>query len=147
MGKQIKKLIKKIPGVMKLYQLMRAFQAPLPLILKHRKRIKEYAQKHAGKRCFIIGNGPSLVPEDLDKFKGEYTFAANCSYRIFDKQNNGGAEAYRHWSNGAYFVTKAYQAAEVYSRKNGECRIYNATRGGRLEVFKRVDLDEIVNEK
>lgn len=40
---------------------------------------------YAGKRCFIIGNGPSLSSEDLDKLKDEYTFAANRIYDIFDQ--------------------------------------------------------------
>lgn len=40
---------------------------------------------HAGKRCFIIGNGPSLCGEDLNKLKGEYTFAVNRIYEIFDQ--------------------------------------------------------------
>ena len=40
---------------------------------------------HANKRCFIIGNGPSLRAEDLDKLKGEYTFAVNRIFRIFDQ--------------------------------------------------------------
>lgn len=39
-------------------------------------------------------------------------------------------------------VTKAYEAAEAYSREHG-FRIYNATRGGVLEVFERVDFDEL----
>lgn len=40
---------------------------------------------HEGKRCFIIGNGPSLRAEDLDLLKREYTFAANTIYNIFDQ--------------------------------------------------------------
>lgn len=40
---------------------------------------------HAGKRCFIIGNGPSLCAKDLDRLTGELTFAANRIYRIFDQ--------------------------------------------------------------
>lgn len=36
----------------------------------------------------------------------------------------------------------AYRKAEKYSRSHG-FRIYNATRGGRLEVFERVDFDEL----
>lgn len=40
---------------------------------------------HEGKRCFIIGNGPSLCVSDLDMLKGEYTFAANRIFTIFDK--------------------------------------------------------------
>ena len=39
-------------------------------------------------------------------------------------------------------MTKSYQAAENYSRKHG-IRIYNATRGGNLEVFERVDFDSL----
>ncbi|WP_026658270.1 6-hydroxymethylpterin diphosphokinase MptE-like protein [Butyrivibrio sp. AC2005] len=38
-----------------------------------------------------------------------------------------------------------YIEAERYSRNNG-FRIYNATRGGRLEVFERVDIDEIFDQ-
>lgn len=38
---------------------------------------------HKGKRCFIIGNGPSLNAEDLDKLKGEITFGANRIFKIF----------------------------------------------------------------
>lgn len=38
---------------------------------------------HAGERCFIIGNGPSLCAADLDKLTEQYTFAANRIYNIF----------------------------------------------------------------
>lgn len=38
---------------------------------------------HEGKRCFIIGNGPSLCASDLDMLRGEYTFAANRIFKIF----------------------------------------------------------------
>ena len=38
---------------------------------------------HKGKRCFIIGNGPSLKVEDLEKFVGEYTFGTNRIYNIY----------------------------------------------------------------
>lgn len=39
--------------------------------------------KHKGHRCFIIGNGPSLKAEDLDKIKGEIAFASNKIFLIF----------------------------------------------------------------
>lgn len=38
---------------------------------------------HNNKRCFIIGNGPSLTPDDLDKIKNEISFASNRIYHIF----------------------------------------------------------------
>ncbi len=48
-------------------------------------RILRMKNKHKGKRCFIIGNGPSLKPEDLEKLKGEFTFSSNKIYKIFDR--------------------------------------------------------------
>ena len=37
---------------------------------------------------------------------------------------------------------QAYKKAELYSRRN-DFRIFNATRGGKLEVFERVDFDSL----
>lgn len=221
-----------------------------------------------GKRCFIIGNGPSLTKEDLELLKNEVTFASNRIYRIFERTDwrptyyavfdetvgsdpelprninalsckgkfvrEQGWHVYRKLKNACYlhtwhnrkfldcpqFSTElthgiftiatvtytliqiarymgfseiyligvdhkyanemkrdgtvmknegvrsyfgnqknlensvvaaswemdiAYQFAESYSRKNG-FRIFNATRGGYLEVFERVDLDEVLNK-
>ena len=39
--------------------------------------------KYEGKRCFIIGNGPSLTLDDLSKLKNEYTFATNKFYQYY----------------------------------------------------------------
>jgi hypothetical protein len=50
---------------------------------KNNYRILKLRNKFNGKRCFIIGNGPSLKPEDLEKLKGEITFASNKIYKIF----------------------------------------------------------------
>lgn len=41
--------------------------------------------KYKGQRCFILGNGPSLTPEDLNLLKNEITFASNRIYNIFSK--------------------------------------------------------------
>jgi hypothetical protein len=38
---------------------------------------------HRGKRCFIIGNGPSLRQTDLSKLRGEFTFGVNRIYLLF----------------------------------------------------------------
>lgn len=50
---------------------------------KHPSLIQKYKNTHQGKRCFIIGNGPSLQLEDLDKITNELTFAANRIYNCF----------------------------------------------------------------
>ena len=47
--------------------------------------LSEYKGRYEGKRCFIVGNGPSLMPEDLNKIKGEYSIASHRIYKIFDK--------------------------------------------------------------
>ena len=228
--------------------------------------VKQLKNKYAGKRCFVIGNGPSLTAADLDLLKNEITFASNRVYKMFDQTDwrptyyaiidesvarsadmdkintmhceqkffrAQGWYAYRKIKNACYIhswharkyldtpafsedVEKgwytiatvtyamlqlakymgfseiymlgmdhkyavertkdgsvvenkgvksyfgkaeksesnvvgstwesdiAYQYAEEYSRKNG-FRIYNATRGGFLEVYERVNLDDVLN--
>ena len=39
-------------------------------------------------------------------------------------------------------IHKSYQAAKNYADKHG-IQIFNATRGGRLEIFERVDFDSL----
>lgn len=39
-------------------------------------------------------------------------------------------------------VSEAYRVAESYCTSHG-IKIYNATRGGKLEIFNRVDFDRI----
>lgn len=47
------------------------------------RRLEAYRGKHAGQRCFIIGNGPSLRQTDLSKLRGETTFGLNRIYLAF----------------------------------------------------------------
>ncbi len=51
------------------------------------KKLKLLKNVHKGKRCFLIGNGPSLKAADLDKLhaNGDITFAFNRVYNIFDQ--------------------------------------------------------------
>ena len=42
-------------------------------------------------------------------------------------------------------LTKAYEDAYLYAA-NHDIRIFNATRGGLLEVFPRIDLDIVLSE-
>lgn len=51
------------------------------------EKISKLKNKHLGKRCFILGNGPSLSVEDLEKLKNEITFASNKIFLLFDKTN------------------------------------------------------------
>lgn len=47
------------------------------------RRLAELKDSHKGKRCFIIGNGPSLRKTDLQRLRGEYTFGMNRVYLAF----------------------------------------------------------------
>ncbi len=46
-------------------------------------RLAEFHNVHRGKRCFIIGNGPSLKNTDLSKLRTEFTFGMNRFYMAF----------------------------------------------------------------
>lgn len=48
-----------------------------------RRQLLLYRDRYAGKRCFIIGNGPSLRRMDLTILKNEYTFGLNRIYLLF----------------------------------------------------------------
>jgi len=51
--------------------------------IKNKFRMKAIQGKFRGKRCFIIGNGPSLLKSDLTFLKDEVTFASNRNYLIW----------------------------------------------------------------
>lgn len=47
--------------------------------------LKKYKNMHKGKRCFIIGTGPSLTTEDLELLNDEITIASNRIFEIYPK--------------------------------------------------------------
>lgn len=49
------------------------------------RRLAALKNKHAGERCFLIGNGPSLTSEDLDMLAGEYTIGCNLIFKIYEQ--------------------------------------------------------------
>jgi len=62
--------------------------------------IAKFKDVHKGKRCFIIGNGPSLRADDLNKLYeyNEITFGCNRIYKIF---------SFTKWRPKYYFVSDA----------------------------------------
>jgi len=58
-------------------------QAIDPRWRRSQARVRAYHNTHAGKRCFIIGNGPSLRQTDLGKLRNEFTFGLNRIYLLF----------------------------------------------------------------
>ncbi len=62
------------------------FEVPFWLPKADTKKLKDLKDRFKGKRCFIIGNGPSLNKIDLSLLKNEYTFGVNS---IFIKEKDG----------------------------------------------------------
>lgn len=80
-------------------------------------------------------------------FKEIYLLGVDFSYGGQKK-----IESYTHFYNNEKIVsmgfvnqvTLAYQSAERYANQHG-FKIYNATRGGKLDIFERVDFDDLFN--
>lgn len=49
------------------------------------RKLYELKNVHKGKRCFLVGNGPSLNAKDLDLLKDEISFGCNMVYKIFEQ--------------------------------------------------------------
>lgn len=48
-------------------------------------RIREFKNAYQGKRCFLMGNGPSLNLMNLSLFKDEIVWGSNRCYLMFDQ--------------------------------------------------------------
>ena len=53
----------------------------------HHQELNKYKDIHKGKRCFLVGNGPSLTLEDLDTLHthGEICFGFNNVFRAYGR--------------------------------------------------------------
>ncbi len=47
--------------------------------------LDEFKNKHKGKRCFVVGNGPSLNDLDMELLKDEITLGSNRCYLGYEK--------------------------------------------------------------
>lgn len=72
----VKKVLRKI---LRIFQGLKNNSA----LRRGRKKIVKYKNAYCGKRCFIIGNGPSLSVTDLEKLKNEITFGTHRIYTLF----------------------------------------------------------------
>lgn len=64
-------------------------------------RNKQYHNIHQGKRCFILGNGPSLKREDLSLLRDEYVFTVNQATRL--PQFHDLHPNYHFWADPVFF--------------------------------------------
>lgn len=65
---------------------MRGYMQKIPFVKnENTKRIASFHNKYKGKRCFLIGNGPSLRLSDLNMLKDEICFGCNMIYKVFER--------------------------------------------------------------
>lgn len=101
----------------------------------------QFAAYMGASKIYLIGvdhNYPNKKGHEGNHFDG-YLENMNEKKMIFYPIEN---------VNKAYEADKAelaFQRAEQYSREH-DFRIYNATRGGKLEVFERVDFDKLFED-
>ena len=58
------------------------FRSREALAPEQRNKMKKYELRYVGKRCFVVGNGPSLNETNIEFLKNEYTFGANLVYML-----------------------------------------------------------------
>ncbi len=61
----------------------------------------EFKNIHKGKRCFVVGNGPSLNDEDLSLLENEYVFTVNkiANHPSYESMRSN----YHFWADPAFF--------------------------------------------
>lgn len=75
-------------------------------------------------------------------FKEIYLLGVDCNYQIGSRCNHAYEEEEDHRDHRTEEMIKFYGEAKKYADLHG-IKIYNATRGGMLEVFERVDFDSL----
>jgi hypothetical protein len=55
----------------------------LPSWRENQGQVRSYRDLHARKRCFLIGNGPSLRKMDLSHLRNEFSIGLNRIYLLF----------------------------------------------------------------
>ncbi len=83
-------LAKKIKGLTKtLYKKglisTQNIEEPMRFFATNTNKVAKFHNKYAGKRCFILGNGPSLNKHDFELLKKEYTFGVNSIFYMEEK--------------------------------------------------------------
>lgn len=51
---------------------------------RHRSLLGDLRGRHAGRRCFVLGNGPSIKLTDVRRLKQEVTIGSNALFLMFD---------------------------------------------------------------
>jgi hypothetical protein len=56
-----------------------------PAAARNLERLRALRNAHAGRRCFVLGNGPSLLKTDVRRLRAEVTIGSNALFLIFEQ--------------------------------------------------------------
>lgn len=128
-------------------------QYTFPLnMLHHNVNNKKYRTKFSDNAYAVVYSGYSITYSLLQiaaymGFEEIYLVGTDCNYPSNMKHH---FKEYGHvdpnFSQAHDQMIAAYEEAKKYT-ENNNIKIYNATRGGMLEVFERVDLDKVLVER
>ena len=85
---------------------------------RHVRALRRLHNVHAGRRCFIVGNGPSLNQLDLSLLADEITFCVNSFYLMYDRVG---------WRPTYYVVEDTFVAednAKVLNAMDDTCKLF-----------------------
>ena len=125
------------------------FRYPLN-IYNHKTVTDKFIYKFSNTICEEVSAGFTIAYSALQiaiymGFKEIYLLGCDCNY-VDDKEKRHFIETGHYDPNYKTIGDKmieAYKVAKKYADDHN-IKIYNATRGGKLEVFERVDLDDII---
>lgn len=120
-------------------------------MLNHNIEHRKYNTKFSDNAFAVIYNGYTVTYSLIQLavymgFKEIYLIGTDCNYSS-DMKHHFKEYGYVDptYLSAREMMISAYKVAKKYADKHN-IKIYNATRGGMLEVFKRVNLDEILRE-
>ena len=113
--------------------------------------------KNSSKRCQAFGTTIYLIFQ-LARYMGFseiYMLGTDCSYTGTDNKfhaynDSNDAILYGNARRSASLeraLFRGFNAIALYCQHDKSIKVYNATRGGKLELFPRVDLDELLGDR
>jgi hypothetical protein len=117
-------------------------------MLNHNLEHHKYNTKFSDNAYAVIYNGYTVTYSLLQLavymgFREIYLIGADCNYSS-DMKHHFKEYGYTDptFLSAGEMMTYAYKVAKKYADSHN-VKIYNATRGGKLEIFERVDLDKL----
>lgn len=104
--------------------------------------LKRYKNKYSGQRCFVIGNGPSLRIEDLERLKNEVTFGSHGIYFCYDDTD---------WRPTFYCAQDFKLINDRYDSIKEKCKdsvsFFGVVRNFKYPIFNKRDIEvSLINE-